>query len=144
MTHANTLKTWMAQEFSTFIAHEKAQDAFLLDQMNQSLADEQEDLDSTSLISADAISLLNQYTAQELGSDTASQLTPEHRLDDDPTGPLHIDTGWDHEQHESDTVPPTAQTAESSHQDLPVTRQVEASMYEGLKVSLASAPHTPF
>lgn len=152
MTHGNTLKTWMAQEFSTFIAHEKAQDAFLLDQMNQNLADDQEDLDSTSLISADAIALLNQYTAQELGSDTASQLTPEHKLSEDPTGPIHADPLWETAQHESDTVPPQSAAPSTVHRqnlhhdlnDQPATRQVEASMYQGLNALASSQPHTPF
>ena len=77
MTHHTTLRSWMQQEFSTFIAHEKAQDNYLLDQMRESLEDsESEDLESTSLISADVINQLHSYVQNELNQDVSEDHTP--------------------------------------------------------------------
>ena len=136
MTHENTLKTWMAQEFSTFIAHEKAQDAYLLEQMLQNIADQQEDMDSTSLISADAIEMLNQYTAQQLGQ-RESQIDHE-----DITGPIDFGEHWNenspHEHH--DTTPPSDPVLDEQ----PATRQVNADLYYGLKQPIYAKPHTPY
>ena len=143
MTHQSTLKTWMNQEFSTFIAHEKAQDSYLLDQMFQNIVDQQEDMDSTSLISADAIAMLDQYTASQLQAEQANELT------DDITGPLEVEHAWEQQHfvnHQTDTVPPQHDTTPpedlSYLDDQPATRQVSADLYEGLH-QYAQA-HTPY
>ncbi len=136
MTHHNTLKTWMSQEFSTFIAHEKAQDAYLMEQMYQNIADQQEDMDSTSLISADAIEMLNQYTSQQL----QAQVEVDH---EDPTGPLSQHASWSqaNEHTASDTTPPSNL---SDEHEQPATRQVSADMFQGLNQPLYPKAHTPY
>ena len=138
MTHQNTLKTWMNQEFSTFIAHEKAQDAYLLEQMYQNIADQEDDVDSTSLISADAIEMLNQYTTQQLQAHDAPL---EH---DDPTGPIQHQSAWSssHENTASDTTPPSEPIAHDDDQQ--ATRQVSADLFQGLDQSIYPKAHTPY
>jgi serine/threonine protein kinase len=77
MTHQSTLKSWMNKEFSTFIAHEKAQDAYLIEQMLENLEDSSEDLDSTSLISSEVIEQLNQYTGEMLNGELDVHTAPQ-------------------------------------------------------------------
>ena len=138
MTHQNTLKTWMAQEFSTFIAHEKAQDAYLLEQMLQNIEEQQGDVDSTSLISADAIEMLNQYTAEQFNRSEA-EISP-----DDTTGPLNVDLDWEHNPTEHIDHPDTTPPLEPTLDEQPATRQVNADLYQNLNQPLYQQPHTPY
>lgn len=148
MTHQNTLKTWMSQEFSTFIAHEKAQDAYLLEQMLQNIEDQQGDIDSTSLISADAIEMLNQYTSQQFNQVAIE--TRSEAASDDTTGPLNFDLDWDHTptDHTDHTDltdhPDTTPPSEPDLEEQPATRQVNANIYQNLNQPVYQQPHTPY
>ena len=140
MTHASTLKTWMNQEFSTFIAHEKAQDAYLIDQMEQNLVVDDDDGDSTSLIGSDVIEQLNQYTASEFGRETLHEedTGPIHMNDVD-TGPMDFHQEWapaSDDLPQQNTAPPSniapPHSDQSSHLDQPPTRRVSAEMFQEL------------
>ena len=106
MTHQSTLKSWMNKEFSTFIAHEKAQDSYLIDQMLENLKESDEDLDSTSLISSDVIDQLNQYTAQQLEKEGHESYH---------TAPQEVDEAWAKARfHDTQSVPSDLATQETS------------------------------
>ena len=144
---------WMQQEFSTYIAHEKAQDAYLIEQMLQNLEETDEIADSTSLISAEMIEQLNQYTASEL-------YEGQGRLHEENTGPLPMnqrDTGpmeyaqeWSHLEVDTstqdipsqgilpqdtafqETAPPQGLQPPITN-DQPPTRRVSAEIFQDMQ-----------
>ena len=151
MTHQTTLKSWMNKEFSTFIAHEKAQDAYLVEQMLENLAEPVDDLDSTSLISSEVIDQLNQYTGQLLEEESHNRHTAPQEINEAWSRDHFRDTSSvPHTFAEQETSPPQAHYEDKEPKPtIPISEEALLSLHQapdGVKnevlKSLQTSPQT--